>query len=672
MGRRICITLCLLAACQTLASGDLRAQSRERGPVNLTAPSGQSLRGAPANAARPATVERSGVVEMGPVTAPGARTPSTRRSQDVDLGRTPWRGTEPLLARSLLDSLPIGAPSPTMGAMTRAILLARGPQASGRQQPWIPNFVGTAAPDTLSDTARAFLDQRLLHLHEAGHIEDAEALAAEIDASEGEDDIRVWIQAVAALLDHEDEDACALSEVMRTRSRDVFWVKLRIYCYVRNGLPRPARTTAEVLRYQSRDEPLFDALLNALLDKTPVPDEAWREPVSALPYAMAYFAGIALPPEALARAEPAVLRAVAIDIQPHDPREPAAPADRAATRQALAAAERSVLTGALEAGTLARAYLEIPFTEKALADPIAAAPTMPAEEANALFFQVVERETIAASRVELVHAALEFAWENGSGLPVCLVYGDMLAAIEPDPDLAWAGGQLGLAALVAGQPALAYRWRSVLDQSLRTGTNSAQAAKDLKTLDMALAIAAPRPEGPRASGLFGLTNGSEVLPGAWMNVTAWVREVEQGGSAEMAENLEATLSLMSVLGHPLTTEAWAWLAMRQGRAAVALPSPALVQRAKDAVDKDRVAEALSIALVLAGQDGPATRSLSPMVSALEIIAGLKLEDTARRLALETFLVRYQTSLTGRKPPEAAGQPVKDAPGLTAGLAAPGP
>ncbi len=655
-----------------VAGWPAHAPAQERAPLDITPrrfgveePSSQKT--APAPNAR--IIKRYGRIEVTRISGPRYRGPG--RGRNLDLGPDPWKGTSPGMARALLEALPVGAPSPTMGALIHALLTAPGPGEAGWSRPRIQlssRFQPAQSQQSQNHDDVAFLVLRLSRLHEAGHMEDAAGLAAQVTEARGSDQAGSRIQAMAALLDNEYAEACAIGLRMRLESEDPFWVQLRAFCYLLDGAAPAALLTADILLERGVEAPLFHALTLALAGRATIPDDVWTQgPLTPLAYAMARHGGIGFPDAALGMAEPAVLRAIAMDIAPADPAsegapsDPAAaertPPDRTAYRQALSAAERSVLTGALEPAALAHAYRQVPYGHAALTDPLTAAASLSPPEVNALFFQVIENETIPASRIELLAEALVRAWASGAGVPAALVYGDLLEAITPDPELAWAAGDLALAAILAGQPAAAYAWRNVLSQSLGSSPDPADHER-LRRLDAALAVAAPRSGANTARA--GLGFGPPVLPGSLEAIEGWVRRAEAWRHDNLADtatgfhprHVQIDLEILSALGHPLTDRAWAWLAgCHESAGAGAHASPALVGRAQDAAAKGRIGEAAALAVVMAGKHGPHDSSLTPILTAIRTLSALGLEHAARRLALETLLVRSRPQR--RKDPQAA-------------------
>ncbi|MGF1454911.1 MAG: hypothetical protein ACFB6R_05985 [Alphaproteobacteria bacterium] len=659
---RFSLSLTLIVLFAGLAPDTARAQ--DRAPLDIT-PRRFSAQETPSADAGPTRetriIERFGRIEVTRITGPRYRGPGRNgqsRDRTIGLGPDPWKGTPAPLARALIEALPVGAPSPTMGALIHALLTAPGPGDEARTKPWMPlssrfQPLRSGTDEALSEDDVAFLILRLSRLHEAGHMEDAASLAAQVTEAGRSDRAGSRIQAMAALLDNEHQEACDLGLRMRLETEDPFWVKLRAFCYLLDNAASAALLTADVLVERGTPAPVFHALTMALTGRATLPESIWtRAPLTPLAYAMARHGGIPLPDAALDMAEPAVLRAIAMDIVPAEP-DPADPGattvapapERSAYRQALTAAERSVLSGALDPAALAHAYRQVPFDRAAMADPLAAAQNQAPAEANALFFQVIEKEAIPASRIELLAAALDRAWATESGLPVALVYGDTLEGITPDPDLGWAAADLALAALLNDQPAAAYAWRNVLSQTLSRAPGGT-GAETLHRLDAALAVAAPRSGVEAARARVGF--GPPVLPGSMSAIDGWIErasgpsdDAAGGDSSAFDPRLVLTeLEILGALGHPLTDTAWIWLTERREQRTVAVhASPALTLRALDAAAKGRIGEAVALALIIAGKPGPADGSLATTLTAVRILNALGLDYPARRLALEALLSR---------------------------------
>ncbi len=602
------------------------AAANEHAPLSL-APDrshGASSADGPHRLVPAAPGSQSSSIEVGRISGPRFRGPSSSDSGADFLGPDPWAGTDPAVAEALVGQLPIGAPSPTMGQLMRAVLLAPDPDQP-RSQPFFASQGGAYQVGRPADLEMsAFLTQRLARLQEAGHIEDAAALAAQVTGATASQQVATRIQAVAALLEREEAEACQIGLRMRLESDDPFWVKLRAFCYLLKDAGPAAQLTADILVERGVDAPLFHALVLALSGRADVPEEAWQEPLTALAYAMTRHAGLALPQSAIATAEPAVLRAIAMDIDGAADDGEADDGVSQASFAAIEAAERSVLTGALEPTTLAHAYRRAFASDDAPQDPLAVQDDLAPSAANALFYQVIERETVPASRIELLAAALKFARNHGMVLPVALVYGDTLQEIAPDPDLAWAARELGLAALIADQAAVAYRWRDVMALRADRG-GSEQDAEALRQLNVALAVAAP---------------DSTAGRGPDLDMDGWIRAAMEDGSVIDPLVLQQDLILLNALGQPLTPGARAWLVTHaERRSGDSRPPPAVDAMVEHAVTNGRLAEAVSLAMILAGREGPFATSVERMVRAIQTLMALGMQHEARRLALETLLAR---------------------------------
>ncbi len=635
------------------------------GPRHLSPHHGSSAHGSPSMSGngnvqflRPLAGGQGGVIEVERIHGPGVYRPEA--GSETGLGEAAWAGVPFSVIEALVAALPVGAPSPAMGELIRKVLLTPAPAADASSG---LGFVG-AEPADPQWNAR-FLSLRLNRLQEAGHIEDAEAIADELTGSPGVDTIGVRIQAVSSLLDGDHEQACdyALRMRLTEESTDPFWIKLRTFCYVLDDAGAAAGMTARLLTDDGHNAPLFYALIQYLTTKEPIDAEAWKGPVDVLNYAMIRHGGVEIPLDAVLNAEPVVLRAIAMDLEGEESdrdlaaspvlatkpstalagtvvREVAAfdlpvtiteqatsaPLSREAYLRALAAAEISVLTGALEPGALAHAFRSARAPDAAVAEPLKFLDSLRAPAVNALLYQVVDQETVPAVQVELVNVALQRARASDSLIPVALVYGDLVAGIQPTPDLAWAGAQLGIAALVAGQYDAAYRWRDMMaraaDINDRDGTSGAPMAEALRRINVALAIAAPR-------------DGIGFAPR--LDIDRWIEAADAGRIDP--QRLQVELEILAALGQGLSPAARAWLFGRPALGPVALPAASLIDALDIAVENRRLAEAVSLAMIGIGREGPEAKSPFMIQRAVRALFRLGLDGPARRLALETLLAR---------------------------------
>ena len=119
----------------------------------------------------------------------------------------------------------------------------------------------------------------------------------------------------------------------------------------------------------------------------------------------------------------------------------------------------------------------------------------------------------------------------------------------------------------------------------------------------------------------------------------WWGTPSQAPMPARARNAALLLTLVGALGHEVPAASWERVYAAAGYGAEAAPSPGYLQALVRAARDGRLGEAVLLALVSLGRDGPAAAHplvLGEVVSALRRVG---LEEDARRIALEAVLAR---------------------------------
>ncbi|MEM8935633.1 MAG: hypothetical protein AAGC77_04430 [Pseudomonadota bacterium] len=205
------------------------------------------------------------------------------------LPRTLWRDTDPQTLAFLLDAAPAKPSTPSLGeAMTRTLL----------------------SPGDAPLGALDLGGRKVFALARAGLVEEARTVAS-LAARDSTD---LWLDRAAAyadLLDQNIEQACQRIAGLQGGRDALFWVKLRVLCYVQAGEADAADLTLGVLREQGSLSDLDDVFLS--FATTGVAPKSPPEPISALHYAIVRANDFALSSSMMDNAEGGVIAAIARD-----------------------------------------------------------------------------------------------------------------------------------------------------------------------------------------------------------------------------------------------------------------------------------------------------------------------------------------------------------------------
>lgn len=548
---------------------------------------GQAIRTAARTAARTAILV---AVLAGPLAAPlhaAAGAVAQAPGLPLDLVPAPRRAQP---AQPSLEAEPLPPPLPAAAAPWRGIpdatlraLAPALPEASPslavrsllrRLLALSPGERGAGEPD--------FGRLRFAKLLAAGAGEAAAALAA---ASPGllddPDAAGAWTDRL--LLAGDVDAACARKLLLPPAAA----IRLPVLCLASSGRPEEVALAVGLLREQGGADPLFLALADTLagLGGGALPDVPGGP--DAIHLAMMRLADLPAPSAAFGTREPARLAALA-----------RMEANGAADR--VSAAERAAAAGGLDAAGLAAVYRAAAASDadggrgRLYADALAAG---------------------GAARERLVARAVARLPGPMLAGPVGTVWADLL---EGAPD----GGPSSSPAAAREQEALA---RLLLAQ----GRPAAFARLDrLARLD---APAAARLWPLAAIGGGGLGDGAR-LEKAGLGLSAWL-DVAIRDDAGAAARI---LALFEALGEPVPRDAWL-AALDAGRAAVTLPSAALLRQLRDADPAGSPDGILLAALAALGDAAPAELPAAVLGPVLRGLRSAGFEAQARDLAREAAL-----------------------------------
>ncbi|MFQ5955618.1 MAG: hypothetical protein ACE5JZ_11195 [Kiloniellales bacterium] len=514
---------------------------------------------------------------------------STGTLEDANggLGIDLWDGTRRSLVERVLPLLPTAPRSRVMRDLMRRLLLtaARAPQG----QP--------------ADAAgrRNLLALRLNLLLEMGLVDDAARLLRLIPVGLQPGTLaRTRVETL--MLAEDAPGACRDADARIAGAKDVYWLKVMIFCQAMDQEIDKAALGVELLRESGEDDPLFFSLIGALAGYGKVETGDGAE-ASSLHLAMLSAAKLPLPADLTDDDRPRILRAVARSAgAPLEPR--------------LEAAERAVAMAVLPPAELAELYARVEFSQEQLEDPFRAVEDMTGSRARALLFQAASRQTVPTARGEVLKRLWARAMGQGGYVTAVRVTVPLLRELKPAPELAWLAAEAGRSLYAAGLATEARPWLDLLRREAATDP-------------------AARTELTKLWPLARIADGDASLPWEASFLEAW-REatLADGGAPAKVAKVGALLTLLDALSEPIIGGDWEALYQGVPGRHELMPPPWVWFGLRGAAERKLRGETLLFSLLSIGDSGLAI--VSPVVLH-HVIISLRLvgfEPEARAFALE--------------------------------------
>lgn len=502
----------------------------------------------------------------------------TLEAADGGLGIDMWRGTDRATAEALLADLPAPVTSPGSRELVRRMLLssAEAPIGSG---------------------ARSLYGLRAERLRALGNLDDMKAFLAVLPR-DAEDAAGAALRLDLAWLAGDNEAACTEAQgALLQFPGDIDLQKAQAFCQASGGHVKESQLAAGLLREQGVKDEAFFALLDAVngYPNVAVPSDA---PPSPLGLAMLAKAGLPLPASWTDGTDPAILAWIAKD-------------EGRPVEERLLAGERAFAAGAIDADKLVQIYRAVPNDPGAVDRLLTSNDDKLDPVDRALFFQAANGAQQPQRRAQILHRLLELARIQGGYPAAVAVDLDMLLQMTPSPDLAWFAADAGRAFYLAGRYERAGAWQNIARLRAANDRDAAAAVQTLALLEQ-------------------IAGGAEPLVWAPDAVTQWRDAQAAAGDPDAAVRAARLFAVLAALGEPVG-ETWRQVAGEPG-----LVDPRLGQLER-AVAEQRRAEAVALAAILLGPNGPSDAHPLLVHAALSALRGVGLESEARSLALETVV-----------------------------------
>lgn len=486
---------------------------------------------------------------------------------------TLWSGTSAVVARKLIPLLPGSPDSQVVRGLERRLLLTAAVAPDGAVEGDRPSLVELRA-------------ERLAALGDSDGVMQLAAVAPQSVAGP----LVQRTKLDALLLNGNLQGACAEAP------KDGSQPKLAVLCNFVAGKTLEGNLGLDLLRERKDSDHGFVAAAEVMAGLPPLPaDKIKLDEATPLHVAAFAAAKLPLPASAVAKASPAVARAVALSFStPFDLR--------------LAAGERAEAAGVLPAEHLRKLYLEAVFAPDELGAPLAKAETA-GPRARALLFRAATDQPDPLIRAHFIAKALELAATKGQTSSTARVFATLLADAKPDPALTTIAPAFARANLALGRGD-ASKWLELA----KTDPAAAGAVERLWPLNAVLTAAPGQPVGAAA-------------------LAAWRATLDGLPPETAARRAAIVLGSLTALGGKVPDAAWLdTLALPAGG-----PRPGLFALLQGAALDARLGTTLLAALGGIG-DQPLDKldpiTLSEAISALSVVG---LGDDARKLAIEAML-----------------------------------
>jgi hypothetical protein len=493
-----------------------------------------------------------------------------------------WEGVPRRLLLRLLPQLPDRYNSPALHDLARRLLLSTA-------------IVPPRAESETGGSVMAARIERLEAMGLSGAVADMLGLVPE----EIRDPALLRILVDSRLLAGDDEGGCAASAAAGDALAGAYWEQFLVYCQARAGDSAAANFGIGLLSEGGTvKDPAYFGMVGALLTGGKAKIKSLPAP-TPLHLALARTTKTTLPPDVLETESLAVLRAL-VD-------NPAAPG-----AVQLEAAEMAALAGAIGTARLADHYAAVEFSDDEIAKALTKVEADHSPRNRALLYQAAVRQELPVGRATAMQKAWRLAMADDIYRLSIGVYLPMLEGLKPAA-LTWFAADAARALYALNRLEMAGQWVVAAGRFTEEPEYREQAA-----------LLWP---------LVALAEGSARGPGQ----ADWLAALQARAGADAGLRTGLAYSLFEAMGERVREEDWLALLNGVSRASALTADPAYLRQFRRAASAGRRGETVLLALLILGRGGVA--DAGPQLIS-EIIVGLrmvKLEEEARRLALEAAL-----------------------------------
>ncbi len=523
--------------------------------------------------------------------------------EEGGLGLEMWKGTDSTFAKTLIDLLPVNAPSPAMRNLAKRLLLSDAFEPSKKEDKGLQAISPSGKPIISHDQDATFLSLRFSKLASLGAKDELIKLSNLVPS---EDLIgNLAKEAIyARLLSGETDQVCNEVIDLAKRTNEAYWRKALIVCQLILGKRDSALLSLELLLAELDSEDKFSNLIYTLVDDTNQIE--FDKNSIYFKILIAVMPGQELDKHRL-NLQPSGLSVVAQNsILPWKIR--------------MLAAEKAVLAGSLSSIYLGELATQFKFEEEIFSRAASESKSMEGFKARALLLQAAALNTSFIERARFLRLLLDRADNDEIFQAYAAVIMPILITIKPRSDLIWFATFAARASIAGGNYILASEWLLVLGQTLDLDY---EASGSLLRLLPLIAIAGqplPKP--------FSAEQATDVWSGLLDNFS---REDKEKRASRL-------LVLLSSMGIEPEEGAWKDIISSSNIFEIEnIPATALRYQLRDAAKNKRIAEVVAISLVMLGSEGPSKSGLVALNAVIRALRNIGLEADARSIAIEAAI-----------------------------------
>ncbi len=492
-----------------------------------------------------------------------------------------WKGTPYAIVAPLLQEFPTAQASPTLRSLSRRLLLSAAQVPAGEHE------TGT------------FIARRAELLARMGDIESARRLI-EAAPSHVSSEPLSWAEMNVHLLAADDARACQVVNSRITGAEMARWQKAYIFCQAIAGEKDKAALGLSLLRDIGENDRTFLLLADALVNGTQVTLENLPQP-TPLTLAMVRRSGVKLPADALASAQPALLRSLA-----YSPSQ--------GLEERLDAAELAVIAGAMPVEALRDIYSGVSFQPAELAAPLKTAASLSGPKARALLYQTTAAERNPTAKAEGITQAFKLGYAHGRFTMAARTFAVQVGAIPASAEHVWFAPQAIRALLLSDAPDSALPWVDVVRSAARFRQEDDAVLTRLSPLLHVAGMA----EGDAFDAL-----------GKWRAMSK---------SDENAfDQATMVFSLLDAIGAVMPLALWAQIIEGTPRDVATVPRPPIWVLLDRAGPAGQLGGGVLAAIVSLGEGGVVEASPLVLHRVISTLQSLKLFKEARQLAVEAAI-----------------------------------
>ncbi len=524
---------------------------------------------------------------------------------DIDggLGLGMWEGTDSTFAKTILELLPVNAPSPAMRNLAKRLLLSDAYQPNKEEKNGLQAISPSGKPIVSMDQDATFLPLRFSKLASLGAKKELIELSNLVPTEDMLGDLAK--EAIyARLLSGETEKVCREVIELAKRTNESYWRKTLIVCQLILGNRDDALLSLELLLAELDSEDKFSKLIYTLADETNQIEFDKNSIYFKILIAV-------LPGEQLNKhrlnLDPSGLSVVAKNIN-------------LSWKIRMLAAEKAVLAGSLPSLYLSELATQFKFEDDIFYRAASESKSMEGFMARSLLLQAAALNTSVIERARFLRLLLDNADSDEIFQVYASVIMPILLTIKPRPDLIWFASSATRAAIAGGNYMLASNWLTVLGKTLDLDY---EASGSLLRLLPLIAIAGQTLPVP-----FSKQQATDV----WSGLSdSFSREDKEKRASRL-------LVLLSAMGIESREGAWKNIISSSNIFEKEnIPATALRYQLRDAARNNRIAEVVSLSLIMLGAEGPSKSGLVALNAVIRSLREIGLESDAREIAIEAAI-----------------------------------